>query len=117
MNAVIMITGLAIIITKFLDCYSTSRMNNASMEKNPLARWMMGRFGFRNTIWGVFVLAVIITGLAVYEVIARDSLIYKTAFILSGSIISYAQYLVYRANTGHGSYFTLQLARIYNKFN
>jgi hypothetical protein len=67
MTVVIYIISALIIISKFLDCYTTtSQIISVTQERNPLARKVMKRFGIHTTIWGIFGLTIVIVGISIW---------------------------------------------------
>ena len=57
-NILVIATAMMLIVSKFSDCYTTDKKaltydDKAGNELNPLARYLMRKFGFRNVIlWG-----------------------------------------------------------------
>jgi hypothetical protein len=78
LEAGVVIVSVALVATKFLDCWSTTKhMEDPTDETNPLARGAMIRLGPQTTIWGIFVLVVVI-------VVIVGGSAYKTAAGLEG---------------------------------
>src|SRR5690554_2269466 len=100
MNICIYIVSFLIILSKYLDCYTTSfQITSLSQERNPLARRMMKIFGVHATIWGIFILSIIIVTISVWLLFAYyDTTIYKTLFIIIGLLVSIAQFAVAHTN-------------------
>lgn len=100
MAVILLLVSLSIIITKFFDCYTTSRyMSSIDMERNRLARRWMKKYGKEKVIWGGFFLAIIITGIACIGVVwITPQWYYKVLYIVLGLIVSVAQFLVALAN-------------------
>ncbi len=116
MNICIYIVSFLIILSKYLDCYTTSiQITAISQERNPLARRIMKRFGVRTTIWGIFVLSIIIVSISVWFLFSYyNTTIYKTLFILIGLLVSIAQFAVAHTNkTKRLNIFTRLLLKVY----
>ena len=116
MTVIVFIVAFLIIFSKFLDCWTTStQITHTSQEKNPLARWLMLKFGNQATIWLVFVVVLIIVGILVWQMTATPTTIYyKIAFIIMGLIVSAAQFAVAHTNkTRKLNSFTRILQKIY----
>ncbi len=122
-NILVIATAMMLIVSKFLDCYTTDvkafkLSDKARYEANPLARYLMRMFGFRNVIWWGFVLISAFVSWIAYEVISKNHLYYSIFYILLGNAISLAQFDVARANYyGTLSFFTRFLGKIYYCFN
>lgn len=122
-NVLIIATAIMLIVSKFLDCYTTdvraSKLTDkAGYESNPLARYLMRKLGFRNVIWWGFVLISIFVSLIAYEVMTENNIYYSIGYISLGFTISLAQFDV----AGHNyyntqSFFTRSLWKIYSIFN
>jgi 4-hydroxybenzoate polyprenyltransferase len=93
-------TTLLLILSKFLDCYTTSKyMKSVSMERNRLARTLMLKYGKENVIWGVFGLTIIISLLSLWLVWKIQTEWYwRLTYIVLGVFISYAQFAVAYTN-------------------
>lgn len=122
-NVLVIATAMMLIVSKFLDCYTTdvraSKLTDkAGYESDPLARYLMRKFGFRNVLgWGFALISAFVSYIA-YEVIAGNDLYYSLGYILFGNAISLAQFDVARANYyGKLSFFTVFLGKIYHSFN
>lgn len=114
LNALICLSSLLVIVSKFLDCYTTDRVvREIRQERNPLARWLMQRLGMRFTIWGIFVLTVLLVIAALYMLYGDDpSILYKLAYIAIALFSSGAQAAVAHTNaTGRLNVFTRFLLR------
>lgn len=117
MTVVLIIFSALIIFTKFADCYTTSKHIgvNSGMERNPLARFLMNKFGIQNTIWIIFLITVVIVVLALVYVLEYDSLVYDIMFIAFALIISVVQLCVALNNhTGKTNFLTKLIHRIDN---
>ena len=91
-----------LVVTKFCDVASTAqRIDHPGAETNPLTRRMMMRVGTTRAIWIVFVLAMIIIGVAGGAAVAGGNLM-KFLFIIVGVAISIIQGAVAHCNwSGH----------------
>ena len=92
-----------LVVTKFCDVASTTqRIDHPGAETNPLARlMMMMRVGTTRAIWVVFVLSLIIIGVAGGAAVAGGNLM-KFLFIIVGVAISIIQGAVAHCNwSGH----------------
>ena len=122
-NVLVIATAIMLIVSKFLDCYTTDvkaskTADKAGYESNPLARYLMRKFGFRNVLWWGFALISAFVSYIAYEVIAGNDLYYTLGYILLGNAISLAQFDVARANYYEQlSFFTRFLGKIYHSFN
>lgn len=102
MNIIVIITALLAVLTKYLDCLTTStRIRSVNFERNPLARKLMNLFGIQNTIWVIFVLEFVIIGAFITPVINSNSIYEKSSFIVIMIIISIVQGLVAWNNSKH----------------
>lgn len=99
-----------LVVTKACDVVSTSqRIVHPHGETNPIARHMMIRVGTTKAVWVVFVLALIIIGLAGWAAIIGSSIM-QALFILAGIAISIAQGSVAYCNwTGRDNVITKQI--------
>lgn len=91
-----------LVVTKLCDVASTAqRIGHSSAETNPIARRMMLRVGTTRAIWIVFVLALIIIGIAGAAAVTGGNLM-KSLFIVVGVSISIIQGAVAHCNwSGH----------------
>lgn len=113
------IISFLIVISKFLDCYSTVKglKNSNNTERNPIALFLMNRFGTTNTIWGIFVFTVLITGASLYYIFTSNDIIFDIGFIIIGSIVAFTQFAVAKTNfNGEYNFFTKIVDNIYNNF-
>jgi len=116
MKICIYIVSFLIILSKYLDCYTTSiQIKSISQERNPLAKRIMKHFGVHTTIWVIFVLSIIIVSVSVWLLFTYyDSTIYKTLFIIIGLLVSIAQFAVAHTNkTKRLNIFTKLLLKVY----
>ena len=103
LTGMVVLTGFLLVVTKFLDCYTTvlgfkRKGNYLSNERNPIARFIMRYLGIKITIWGVWVLTIALAGWIGYECIIKNDLMYSAGYIITGLIISAAQFEVARRN-------------------
>jgi len=93
--------SLLMVATKALDCLSTARGLRTlpiSAERNPVARWLMRRWGVRATITGVFVTSLAFVTAAAAVTITLDDPVGYAAFIGYGLVVSTVQALAARHN-------------------
>lgn len=117
MNLAIFIVSLFVIVSKFLDCYTTSiQITSISQERNPIARKMMRKFGVQTTIWAIFFLSITIVSISVLILFVYfNTIAFKILFIVSSLIISIFQFAVaYTNKTKRLNIFTKLLLRMYN---
>ena len=87
-----------LIITKICDVVSTiQRISHPHGETNPIAQRMMLRFGMIRATWGVFVLSLIIIGVAGLAALT-GSFMMQLLFIAAGVVISFVQGSVAHCN-------------------
>ncbi len=100
MEIFIYIISLLIILSKYLDCYTTSsQITSITQEKNPLARKFMRQFGVHTTIWAIFGLTIIIVVLSVWLIsVYYNTTTHKVIFIFLGMMVSIAQFAVAHTN-------------------
>ena len=80
-----------LVLTKLFDVASTlQRLENPDEETNPIARQTMFRFGTKNAVLIVFVLALIIITLAGWAAINGGNIM-QALFIFAGVSISIVQ--------------------------
>lgn len=110
MTLCIYIVIALLVVTKLCDAVSTSqRIRHPHRETNPIARHMMIRVGTTKAVWVVFVLALIIIGLAGGAAISGGSSM-QALFILAGVAISIVQGSVAYGNwTGRDNVITRQV--------
>jgi len=117
MTLALIIFSALIILTKFADCYTTSKHIgvNSGIERNPLAKFLMDKFGIQNTIWIIFLFTVVIVLVTLVYALEYDSLVYDILFISFALIISVVQLFVAMNNhTGKQNFLTKLIHRIYN---
>jgi hypothetical protein len=118
MIILIWIVSFLIIISKFLDCYTTStQITDLNQERNPLARKVMERIGIHTTIWTIFGLSIIIVGLSIWVLfVFYNTIVYKVLFISLGTFIAFTQFAVAHTNmTKRLNFFTKILLKYYTK--
>lgn len=100
MTIIIYIISALIIISKFLDCYTTSsQITSVNQESNPIARKVMKRIGVYTTIWAIFGLAIIIVAISIWLLFSfYDSVFYKIIFIAIGLFVVMLQFAVAHTN-------------------
>lgn len=119
MIAIIYIISALIIISKYLDCYTTSsQITSVTQERNPLARKIMKRLGVHTTIWVIFGLTIIIVGISIWLLFSfYDTTFYKVLFIALGLFVALTQFAVAHTNkTKRLNMFTrFLLTKMYNR--
>lgn len=100
MNIFIWIVSFLIIISKFLDCYTTSiQITSLNQERNPIARKVMKKFGIHTTIWTVFGISIVIVGISIWLLFAfYNTVPYKISYIFLGAIVALTQFAVAHTN-------------------
>jgi hypothetical protein len=115
MDILIYLVVAALIISKFLDCYTTQlRITSINDETNPLGRWFMNKPGTVTGIWLIFLISVIIIGLSAFLLISlSNERYYQILFILIGTVISIIQFAVAHSNfTGTDNSISSKLKKI-----
>ena len=100
--------------TKLLDVVSTlQRIDCPRAERNAIARYMMISLGTRSAAWLVFVLALIIIGVA-FAAAIRGGTTMQALFIIVGVSISIVQGAVAHCNwTGRDNFITRHVRTLY----
>jgi hypothetical protein len=96
----IYIITFLIILSKYADCHTTATQISAiHQERNPLARKLMHKFGIQPTIWGIFLLSIVITLLSLWLLVAYfNSHPMKLLYILFGALTTIIQFAVAHTN-------------------
>jgi hypothetical protein len=82
-----------------MDCYTTIKyVQNLNAETNKIAKMLMIKFGFKSTIWGIFLFVLIVTLVYTFMVLNLNNSILTIGFILLGSLISVFQFSVAKYN-------------------
>jgi hypothetical protein len=98
-NFLILTTSALLILSKFMDCYTTIKyVQNLNAETNKIAKMLMIKFGFKSTIWGIFLFVLIVTLVYTFMVLNLNNSILTIGFILLGSLISLFQFSVAKYN-------------------
>lgn len=111
----IFITAFALIISKFLDCWTTQqKIISPKNEKNKLARELMENYSPKKVIWGTFLLAGCIVALSTWGILTYYTYpVYKFFFICLGSFITIVQLAVAKNNfTGEPNVITKKIQKI-----
>jgi len=100
MDIMIFITAFALIISKFLDCWTTQqKIIFPKNEKNKLARGLMENYSPKKVIWGTFLLAGFIVAISTWGILTYyPNPVYKFLFICIGSFITIVQLAVAKHN-------------------
>lgn len=98
-NSLVVIVGALVIYTKLLDCVSTIKfVKSFSSESNKIAKFFMKKYGFKNTIWGVFFFTLLVVVLSVWNIIEETNILRKLIFVIIGLIVSLFQFSVAKFN-------------------
>lgn len=120
MNILVIFVSLLILISKFLDCWTTStQITHPNQERNPRARKLFKKYGTHTTIWAVFGLSIIIEIVSLWLLFTYfNAPTYKILFILLGSFVAYTQFAVAHTNkTRILNFFTRFLLKRYSKYD
>jgi energy-converting hydrogenase Eha subunit E len=118
MDALVWIVSFLIIISKFLDCYTTStRITSLSEEQNPIARKIMKRLGTRLAIWMIFGISIVIVGFSLWVLfVFYNTTLHKILFVLVGAFVALIQFAVSHTNyTRRTNIFTECILRLKNR--
>lgn len=118
-HVLIWLSALAVVISKYLDVWSTLRkLESPRDEKNPLAAYLMKKWGIKWTVWGIFALVIVIVAYALlYTLVIEDTPQVKCAFIIVATLISIVQASVVASNlSGRLNPVTRWLMTIYKMF-
>jgi uncharacterized membrane protein YqjE len=89
-----------VVITKFMDLYSTVKHGYPEREKNPLVKILMNTgMGLRWTLYTVTAFAIIIVIGVWVEMYYVRSVWYEIATIIISGIVAYAQFGAYMHNS------------------
>jgi 4-hydroxybenzoate polyprenyltransferase len=92
-----------------MDCITTAaRIKNIEHEKNSFARRLMNKFGIKTTIFGIFVITLLIVGIClIFIYLYHDEIICKLTYIVLGLLIAIVQFAVANTNkTGKINFIT-----------
>lgn len=99
LNFIILMVGALVIYTKLLDCRSTVKfVKSYSSESNKIAKFFMFKYGFKNTIWGVFFFTLIVVVFSAWYALEAKEFLNKSLFIIIGLIVSIFQFNVAKFN-------------------
>lgn len=99
-KSVLLLSLIALVLTKAADFFTTVRYVGPSAELNPLARSLFARFGFRG---GLAIVALIWTGIVAITYGAalwQASELYRWITAALGLLVSYLQWEAARFNAG-----------------
>jgi hypothetical protein len=96
----VIMTAVALVMTKWLDCISTSRrISHIGQEQNGLARNLMQKMGMKQAIWLIFFIHMAIVALSLWVLYqVHDQAIWEWLFIILGTGISVIQAAVAESN-------------------
>ena len=97
MTLCVYIVVALLVLTKLYDVASTLRFGHPHGETNPLAKPAMLRIGTAKAVWIVFLLALIIIGLAGWAALNGGSIMHAL-FIFAGIAVSIVQGSVAHCN-------------------
>lgn len=114
-ETVLLLSLLALVLTKVADFVTTMKHVGPEAETNPLARRCFSRLGFKGGLWAVASLWLVIVAISFgCAWLAGDSLT-RWLTALTGFGIAWAQWDAARFNrTGKTSGLTRVMLRIYN---
>jgi len=115
-NFLVFMVAALLILTKFLDVWSTiRRIQHAEQETHPFASRWMGKYGVKRVSWAVFSLVIGIVILATLLVwINPFPVLTKGAFILLGLFVSLVQAAVAHTNyTGQYNFVTRWVGKMH----
>ncbi|OWY21419.1 hypothetical protein C7N43_06960 [Sphingobacteriales bacterium UPWRP_1] len=100
MELTIYTAAFLLVLSKFLDCWTTSlRITHLEQEKNPLARFLMRKIGIQTTIWFIFAFTTALVLLTVFSALApHTGQAVQWAFVLLAAVISVVQFAVAYTN-------------------
>ncbi len=119
MNFMVGTISLFIILSKFLDCWTTStQITNPNQERNPFARKLFRRFGNQTVIWVIFTLSIMIVALSLWILFEYyNTTFHKSLYIFIGLIITLTQFAVAHTNKSRKlNFFTKILMKQYGKY-
>ena len=117
LNFIFIIVSILLIISKFLDCISTSKkIKTFQQETNSLARKFMKLFGIKTTVWIIFVIVTLIVLLVALYTYNTYNSSYKIVYIILGIFISIIQFSVVHTNyTGNKNFVTKIIYSLYSR--
>lgn len=118
-HILVWLSALAVVISKYLDVWSTlQKLESPRDEKNPLAAYLMKKWGIRWTVWSVFAFTLIIVAYALlYTLVIEATPQVKWTFIIIATLISIVQASVVASNlSGRLNPITRLLMKIYSAF-
>ena len=102
LDLMVLAVSAVLILSKFLDCYTTHKYIRHSIETNPIGSFLMEIWDRKLAIWAIFIFVLlIITASAAYYFI-YPNLFYGISFVLLGTIISVFQFAVAHFNYQYG---------------
>lgn len=98
LDVLLVLVGIALILTKMADMTSTWPIRDPSEERNPLVRPLMRRFGIHRTLgWLTFFCCIVIVGFVVGAIWCPVVPV-KIACIVGGLVVAIAQAAIARGN-------------------
>lgn len=100
MSALVWITAVYVVWTKFLDCASTLRhVRTAEAETNAFARRLMRRIGFGRAVWGIFGFVTVWTVAIAASVLATGNRWTALGYAALALLVGTVQLAVARTNS------------------
>lgn len=106
MTILLYISSIALVLTKYADCYTTvSHITHIGDEQNAIARRLMQRYGVKTTVWGVWIVTILLVLLSLYVALISEQIWYHVAYVVIALWISIVQGSV--AYTNHTGRYTM----------
>lgn len=100
MSALVWITAVYVVWTKFLDCSSTMRhVRTAEAETNAFASLLMRRIGFGRAVWGIFGFVTVWTVAIAASVLATGNRWTALGYAALALLVGTVQLAVARTNS------------------
>ena len=115
MTVLVPLTAALLVLTKLLDGWTTLRLIGCPrQETNPRARRWMERFGVRQTVWAVVVLALAIIATSTVAVAVIDRTWVDVSYVALGLAVAAIQGAVAHTNyTGRWNVVTRRVLLIH----
>jgi len=88
-----LLVGLAVVVTKWFDCTTTlKKIKGIQMESNPIARFLMHKFGIWATVWFAFVVSILVTAFNLSLVhLWTTHILWDITYIVYGGVVATIQ--------------------------
>ncbi len=115
MDIFVIIVSILIIVSKYLDCWTTStQISNPNQERNPIAKSLFKRFGVQKIIWIIFSLTILVVGINLWFLYTiYNTNLYKSFYLIFGLIITISQFAVAHSNKTKKSNFVTRILTKY----